>query len=58
MDRVSVTYHFQKKDGTGGSSQTTETIEVNGKTESAILENLRKRKPDYEFVIYKIEWRN
>ena len=56
--KVSVTYNYTRKDGKGTTTHTTSTYDVQGKSESAIMERLRKAHPDCDIVIQKFEWRS
>lgn len=56
--KVHVDYSHVRTDGKGVTAQASSTIDVTGKSESAIMEKLRKMHPGENCVIKKIEWRN
>lgn len=56
--KVSVTYKYTRKDGKGTGTFTTSTYDVEGKTESAVMDRLRKAHPDCDIVIQKLDWRS
>ncbi|GHU07234.1 hypothetical protein FACS1894151_01270 [Spirochaetia bacterium] len=56
--KVSVTYKYTRKDGKGSATNSSSTYDVEGKTESAVMDRLRKTHPDCDIVIQKFEWRS
>jgi hypothetical protein len=56
--KVHINYSHVRIDGKGLTFQSSITIDVSGKTESAIMEKLRKMHPGENCVIKSIEWRN